>query len=75
MLGNKDTAVLGMMVFALFLGAGNVIFPPMAGYQAGSHWLAAALGFIVTGVFMIRRPPRSTRAGGSGASVVCNWQA
>ena len=50
MLGNKDTAVLGMMVFALFLGAGNVIFPPMAGYQAGSHWLAAALGFIVTGV-------------------------
>ncbi|MGO3685817.1 MAG: branched-chain amino acid transport system II carrier protein, partial [Proteus vulgaris] len=27
MLSTKDMLVLGMMVFALFLGAGNIIFP------------------------------------------------
>ena len=38
------------MVFAMFLGAGNLIFPPLAGQLAGtSVWLAAA-GFLVTGV-------------------------
>lgn len=28
---SKDIIVLGMMIFALFLGAGNIIFPPMEG--------------------------------------------
>lgn len=41
-----------MMIFALFLGAGNIIFPPMEGYRAGEHWLGAALGFLLTGVLM-----------------------
>ena len=38
------------MAFAMFLGAGNLIFPPMVGQLAGNHiWLAAA-GFLMTGV-------------------------
>ncbi|HBV9097988.1 TPA: branched-chain amino acid transport system II carrier protein [Morganella morganii] len=41
-----------MMVFALFLGAGNIIFPPMAGYHSGTDWFSASLGFIVTGVVL-----------------------
>lgn len=52
MLSRKDILILGMMIFSLFLGAGNIIFPPMEGYHAGTNWLWAALGFILTGVFM-----------------------
>ncbi|MFR2698217.1 MAG: branched-chain amino acid transport system II carrier protein, partial [Proteus mirabilis] len=40
MLSTKDMLVLGMMVFALFLGAGNIIFPPMAGFQSGNQWFS-----------------------------------
>ena len=36
MFSKKDIIVLGMMIFALFLGAGNIIFPPMEGYSAGN---------------------------------------
>ncbi|MBE2898208.1 branched-chain amino acid transport system II carrier protein [Pasteurellaceae bacterium 20609_3] len=52
MLSRKELAVLGMMIFSLFLGAGNIIFPPMEGYHAGTSWLWAALGFVLTGVLM-----------------------
>lgn len=45
-----DLLALGFMTFALFLGAGNIIFPPSAGMAAGqSIWFAAA-GFLLTGV-------------------------
>lgn len=52
MFSTKDMLVLGMMVFALFLGAGNIIFPPTAGYHSGTDWFSASLGFIVTGVVL-----------------------
>ncbi|WP_234418579.1 branched-chain amino acid transport system II carrier protein [Dongshaea marina] len=38
------------MTFAFFLGAGNIIFPPKAGYMAGEHMSLAMLGFLITGV-------------------------
>jgi LIVCS family branched-chain amino acid:cation transporter len=38
------------MLFALFFGAGNMIFPPSLGQAAGTHFWAAIAGFIVTGV-------------------------
>ena len=41
-----DIAALGLMTFSLFLGAGNVIFPPMIGQMAGDHAFMAGLGFI-----------------------------
>ncbi|MDE9537443.1 branched-chain amino acid transport system II carrier protein, partial [Xenorhabdus bovienii] len=41
---------LGFMTFALFVGAGNIIFPPMVGSQAGEHVWIAALGFLLTAV-------------------------
>ncbi len=46
---NKDVLIAGLMLFAMFLGAGNVIFPPYVGVQTGSRWLLAAVGFLVTG--------------------------
>ena len=52
MFSRKDIIVLGMMIFALFLGAGNIIFPPMEGFTAGQHWAGASFGFVLTGVLM-----------------------
>ena len=46
----RDTFAVGFMTFALFLGAGNIIFPPLMAYQAGEHWLTAMVGFLITGV-------------------------
>ncbi|CDG16529.1 branched-chain amino acid transport system II carrier protein [Xenorhabdus doucetiae] len=49
-LSSKDIWALGFMTFALFVGAGNIIFPPMVGLQAGEHvWISAA-GFLLTAV-------------------------
>lgn len=38
------------MTFAMFLGAGNIIFPPFLGLEAGSQYIPAMLGFLVTAV-------------------------
>ncbi|WP_316570866.1 branched-chain amino acid transport system II carrier protein [Neobacillus sp. YIM B06451] len=45
-----DTLFIGFMLFSMFFGAGNLIFPPMLGALSGtSYWLAMA-GFILTAV-------------------------
>lgn len=49
-LQGSDLLALGFMTFALFLGAGNIIFPPSAGMAAGENIAQAALGFLLTGV-------------------------
>lgn len=49
-LKGSDLLALGFMTFALFLGAGNIIFPPSAGMAAGSNMGMAAFGFLLTGV-------------------------
>lgn len=46
----REMLSLGFMAFALFLGAGNIIFPPFIGMQAGSHVWTAVAGFMLTGV-------------------------
>lgn len=47
---SSHTLVIGLMLFALFFGAGNLIFPAMLGQNAGSNvWIANA-GFLITGV-------------------------
>jgi LIVCS family branched-chain amino acid:cation transporter len=38
------------MLFSLFFGAGNLIFPPILGQQAGENFAFAIFGFILTGV-------------------------
>lgn len=49
-LTTKDILALGFMTFALFVGAGNIIFPPMVALQSGEHVWIAALGFLITAV-------------------------
>ena len=49
-LKGQDILALGFMTFALFVGAGNIIFPPIVGLQAGPNVWMAALGFLITAV-------------------------
>lgn len=49
-LDNKDILTIGLMLFALFFGAGNLIFPPSLGQAAGTHVIPAMMGFLITGV-------------------------
>ncbi|MFL2099649.1 branched-chain amino acid transport system II carrier protein [Desemzia sp. FAM 24101] len=46
----KDIFIVGFMLFAMFFGAGNLIFPPALGFQSGEFFWPAILGFILTGV-------------------------
>ena len=46
----KETLAVASMLFGLFFGAGNLIFPVHMGQLAGSRALIAAAGFIATGV-------------------------
>ena len=41
---------IGLMLFALFFGAGNLIFPASMGQAAGTDVWWALLGFCITGV-------------------------
>lgn len=47
---NKDTFIIGFMLFALFFGAGNLIYPPTLGIESGTSYWAAISGFVITGV-------------------------
>ncbi|KMV73828.1 branched-chain amino acid transport system II carrier protein [Rosenbergiella epipactidis] len=49
-LTTRDIFALGFMTFALFVGAGNIIFPPMVGIQSGEHVWVSAIGFLITAV-------------------------
>ena len=49
-LSTRAYLAIGMMLFALFFGAGNLIFPAALGQHAGSNVGWALLGFILTGV-------------------------
>ena len=46
----RKNFVIGLMLFALFLGAGNIIFPPLLGQMAGDQLFIAMAGFLITGV-------------------------
>ena len=42
----------GLMLFALFFGAGNLIFPPLLGAASGGSFIPVMAGFIATGGLM-----------------------
>lgn len=44
----KDIIVCGFALFAIFFGAGNMIFPPYLGVEAGDRWFTAAIGFLLS---------------------------
>ena len=46
----KNKILIGMTLFSMFFGAGNLIFPPFLGAQAGSSMWPAFLGFAISAV-------------------------
>ena len=66
----KDTLITGLALFAMFFGAGNLIFPPFLGMESGTDWVIGFLCFILIdvalsclGIFAL------TAAGGANAAV------
>lgn len=58
----KDVIVVGFALFAMFFGAGNVIFPPYLGVESGPEWLSgfsayfiADIGLALLAVFALLR--------------------
>lgn len=49
-LSARQSALVGVTLFSMFFGAGNLILPPLLGLQAGEATLAAALGFLVAAI-------------------------
>lgn len=49
-LSKKDLILVSLMLFSLFFGAGNLIFPPFLGQAAGSATWIAMAGFFITAV-------------------------
>ncbi|CAN0588455.1 unnamed protein product, partial [Ectocarpus sp. 12 AP-2014] len=50
MYSNKKILVTAFALFSLFFGAGNLILPPLLGFNSGSVWWLVALGFCVSAV-------------------------
>ncbi|WP_298901323.1 branched-chain amino acid transport system II carrier protein [uncultured Psychroserpens sp.] len=46
----KELFITGFGLFSLFFGAGNLLLPPLLGYNAGEKWLWVAVGFMITAV-------------------------
>lgn len=47
---SKQIVAIGLMLFAMFFGAGNLIFPVFMGQSSGDNTIWATLGFLLTGV-------------------------
>lgn len=43
----SDSLVIGLALFAMFFGAGNLIFPPYLGMESGTRWFLGFLFFII----------------------------
>ncbi len=48
----KHYLIIGSMLFGMFFGAGNLIFPIHLGQLAGAHWFTAGIGFLLTGTLL-----------------------
>ncbi len=49
-MSKTEIVSIGLMMFSIFFGAGNLIFPPALGQSAGSNLLPAMSGFLLTGI-------------------------
>lgn len=51
-LAKRNTLLVSFMLFSLFFGAGNLIFPPFLGQKAADMTIGAFLGFFITAVVL-----------------------
>ncbi|MBM0046777.1 branched-chain amino acid transport system II carrier protein [Anaerococcus sp. mt242] len=52
-LDTKQIIISGFALFAIFFGAGNLIFPPFLGINSGKDWFLASLGFNLSDSILI----------------------
>ncbi len=50
--GASTIIIASLMLFSMFFGAGNLIFPPMVSVLAGDNFWPAILGFLAAGVLL-----------------------
>ncbi|MGD8106363.1 branched-chain amino acid transport system II carrier protein [Pantoea sp. FN0302] len=51
-LPTSDVIALSFMTLALFLGAGNIIYPPIVGKMTSEYYLISSIGFNISGVLL-----------------------
>ena len=49
----KDKWIVGLALFSMFFGAGNVIFPPYLGMTAASMWVPAFICYYIADLSLI----------------------
>lgn len=49
-LSPRQSLFVGVTLFSMFFGAGNLIIPPLLGLQAGEAVVPAMIGFLITGI-------------------------
>lgn len=69
-LDRKKMLLISFMLFSLFFGAGNLIFPPFLGQNAGSSTVSAMLGFLATAVIL----PVLGAVRRAGAARAARWE-
>lgn len=51
-LTSKQYLIIASLIFGMFFGAENLIFPVHLGQMAGKNWLFAAIGLIISGTLI-----------------------
>ncbi len=46
----KDAVIIGAALFAMFFGAGSLIFPPYLGMMSGPEWVVGFLSFFISDI-------------------------
>jgi len=49
---NKSSFIIGMALFSMFFGSGNLTFPLFIGQLAKSEWSMATIGFLISAVLL-----------------------
>jgi branched-chain amino acid:cation transporter, LIVCS family len=66
-----DVIVIGFALFAMFFGAGNLIFPPFLGLTSGAQWGTGFIGFIIADVGLaLMTVLAAAKAGGSMSAIM-----
>jgi len=52
MFKKREILVTAFALFSLFFGAGNLILPPLLGFNAGNQWFIVTIGFCLSAVLI-----------------------
>lgn len=47
---NVSALIIGFAMFAVFFGAGNLVFPPLIGLMSGTSWEIAIIGLAISAI-------------------------